>query len=135
MLEQWERKGEAGNLAPFKGALIIFCAKSESPQISRIVTWSMHCFRPTFIAQLLGVKYFTCLWGHLKGELPRGYYYTSSSNNFFPRFYDLMLGLHLFSCRGVRSEQFVKGRNSLSSKHVCIWSSASTMTLEILEEG
>lgn len=55
--------------------------------------------------------------------------HASSSNKFFPRFYDLMLGLHLFSCRGVRSEQFVKGKNSPSSRHVCIWSSASTMTL------
>ena len=53
----------------------------------------------------------------------------SSSNKFFPRFYDLMLGLHLFSCRGVRSEQFVKGKNSPSSRWVCIWSSASSMTL------
>lgn len=40
-----------------------------------------------------------------------------------------MVGLHLFSCRGVRSEQFVKGKNSLGSRHVCVWSSASTMTL------
>lgn len=55
--------------------------------------------------------------------------HASSSNNFFPRFYDLMLGLHLFSCRGVRSEQFVKGKNSPSSRRVCIWSSASAMTL------
>lgn len=68
--EQWTRRGEAGNLAPFKGALIISCTKSKSPQVSHIVTWSMHCSRPTFIAQLLGVKCFTCLWGHVKGELP-----------------------------------------------------------------
>lgn len=55
--------------------------------------------------------------------------HASSSNNFFPKFYDLMLGLHLFSCRGVRSEKFVRGKNSPSSRHVCIWSSAATRTL------
>lgn len=48
---------------------------------------------------------------------------------FFPKFYDLMLGLHLFSCRDVRSEKFVRGKNSPSSRHVCIWSSAATTTL------
>lgn len=40
-----------------------------------------------------------------------------------------MLGLHLFSCRGVRSEKFFRGKNSPSSRHVCIWSSAATRTL------
>lgn len=70
MWEQGERKGEAGNLAPFKGALIISCTKSKSPQVSHIVTWNMGCLRPTVTAQLPGVKCFTCLGGHVKGELP-----------------------------------------------------------------
>lgn len=70
MWEQGERKGEAGNLAPFKGALIISCTKSKSPQVSHIVTWNMGCLRPTVIAQLPGEKCFTCLWGHVKWELP-----------------------------------------------------------------